>query len=246
MCCTYVLHSSVGTKCISNLCWPNPNHISEDTKCGSKRVNQTIQQGQKMNVNTLSWDRVHQMYHNCWPNPTQTREGTKPISIYASYASEDNQFQYVLIKPYPFQRWNMSPHACEDTKCISIRDDPKHPMLDRTKNVSKYVSTKTPTLPARTQCISQQELTKTSNAREFAICDSKCVDQTPHVPAKTENDSQNVFTKILPSQHVLNKPLPCQGRHKMHLNLLESIYLYFPPSSQLLYLWFCPVGLSLL
>ena len=27
---------------------------------------------------------------------------------------------------------------------------------------------------------------------------------------------------------------------------LESIYLYFPPSSQLLYLFFCPVGLSLL
>ena len=27
---------------------------------------------------------------------------------------------------------------------------------------------------------------------------------------------------------------------------LESIYLYFPPSSQLLYLCFCPVGLSLL
>ena len=30
------------------------------------------------------------------------------------------------------------------------------------------------------------------------------------------------------------------------LILLESIYLYFPPSSQLLYLCFCPVGLSLL
>ena len=28
--------------------------------------------------------------------------------------------------------------------------------------------------------------------------------------------------------------------------ILESIYLYFPPSSQLLYLCFCPVGLSLL
>ena len=28
--------------------------------------------------------------------------------------------------------------------------------------------------------------------------------------------------------------------------LLESIYLYFPPSSQLLYLCFCPVGPSLL
>ena len=27
---------------------------------------------------------------------------------------------------------------------------------------------------------------------------------------------------------------------------LESIYLYFPPSSQLVYLCFCPVGLSLL
>ena len=27
---------------------------------------------------------------------------------------------------------------------------------------------------------------------------------------------------------------------------LESIYLYFPPSSQLLHLCFCPVGLSLL
>ena len=30
------------------------------------------------------------------------------------------------------------------------------------------------------------------------------------------------------------------------LKHLESIYLYFPPSSQLLYLCFCPVGLSLL
>ena len=29
-------------------------------------------------------------------------------------------------------------------------------------------------------------------------------------------------------------------------NFIESIYLYFPPSSQLLYLCFCPVGLSLL
>ena len=27
---------------------------------------------------------------------------------------------------------------------------------------------------------------------------------------------------------------------------LESIYLYFPPSSQLVHLCFCPVGLSLL
>ena len=27
---------------------------------------------------------------------------------------------------------------------------------------------------------------------------------------------------------------------------LESIYLYFPPSSQLVYLCFCPVGISLL
>jgi len=121
----------------------------------------------------------------------------------------------------------MSSHACEDTKCISIRDDPKHPMLDRTKNVSKYVSTKTPTLPARTQCISQHELTKTSNAREFAICVSQCVDQTPHVPAKTENDSQNVFTKTLPSQrrhkmqslHELTKFIRRQRGHILYLNM---------------------------
>ena len=165
MCCTYVLHSSVGTICISNLCWPNPNHTSEDTKCSSTRVNRTIPLPARtkwMHVNTLSWDRGHKMYHkNCWLNPTKTREGTKPISIYASNASEDKQFQYVLIKPTHSSVDKTCPrmHA-KKTKCISIRDYPKHPMSDRTKNVSQYVSTKTPTMPARTQCISQHELTK--------------------------------------------------------------------------------------
>ena len=33
---------------------------------------------------------------------------------------------------------------------------------------------------------------------------------------------------------------------RMDLEKIESIYLYFPPSSQLLYICFCPVGLLLL
>ena len=41
-------------------------------------------------------------------------------------------------------------------------------------------------------------------------------------------------------------------RKKLYINLIEQyrrlelVYLYFPPSSHLVYLCFCPVGLSLL
>ena len=41
-------------------------------------------------------------------------------------------------------------------------------------------------------------------------------------------------------------PLKGLGHPLVMFLYLESIYLYFPPSSQLLYLCFCPVGLSLL
>ena len=41
-------------------------------------------------------------------------------------------------------------------------------------------------------------------------------------------------------------PQEANGQEIVTSRWLESIYLYFPPSSQLLYLWFCPVGLSLL
>ena len=42
------------------------------------------------------------------------------------------------------------------------------------------------------------------------------------------------------------KTFPIAVSHSVNLRKAESIYLYFPQSSQLLYLCFCPVGLLLL
>jgi hypothetical protein len=75
-------------------------------------------------------------------------------------------------------------------------------------------------------------------------CVSTCIDQTPPMPARTENAFQHVLTKPLPcqlghkiistfvdqtpamprrtqnaSQHVLTIPIPCQRRQYMHLKM---------------------------
>ena len=53
-----------------------------------------------------------------------------------------------------------------------------------------------------------------------------------------------IFCEVHPVESIKFYCLSCQVSDCLFYT--ESIYLYFPPSSQLLYLWFCPVGLSLL
>jgi hypothetical protein len=63
-----------------------------------------------------------------------------------------------------------------------------------------------------------------SLASEDKKCISSSVDQTPPMPAKTQNDSL----------HVLTKHIPCQGGHKMHFNMCWPTHPR-PASTQIAY-----------
>ena len=110
-----------------NLCWPNPSHISEDTKCIS------------ICTKLLPSQRGHKMYLKmCWPNascacadtsciPTCVEE-TQPMR-----AETQNATQSVLAKPS---------HSSEDTKCISIWVDQIHHLPARPQIASQHVLSK--------------------------------------------------------------------------------------------------------
>ena len=68
-------------------------------------------------------------------------------------------------------------------------------------------------MPARTQNVSNMCWPNPSSVSEHTKCISTYVDQTSLMLAWTLNASQ----------HVLNKPRPCQPKHKMYLNLCWSV-----------------------
>ena len=90
--------------------------------------------------------------------------------------------QHVLSKPIPSQRGHkMSLNMCW----------PNTPMPEITHNVS------------------QLDLNKPLHAFEDTKCITTCVDQTPHIPARTQNACQHVLTKFI----------QCKRRHKKHVNV---------------------------
>ena len=66
--------------------------------------------------------------------------------------------------------------------------------------------------------------TKPLNTCEATSCISTCIDQTQHLPAKTQNAPQIHQTPPMKArtqnvtQRVLTKHFPCQRGHKMYLN----------------------------
>ena len=93
----------------------------------------------------------------------------------------------------PERTKNVSQHAREVRKCISTYVDQTYPMSARTQNVSN--------------------ICWPNPSSEHTKCISTYVDQTSLMLAWTLNASQ----------HVLNKPRPCQPKHKMYLNLCWSV-----------------------
>ena len=162
MCFTYVLHSSVGTKCISNLCWPNPNHTATTQNVAQHELTEQFlcQQGQK-----------------CMLTPSHGIEDSKCITIVGRTQHKLERAQNPSQYTPPMRAgtnnfnmyWSNPTHSIWDT-CPRIHA--------RTQSVSQYVMTqnilcqigqkmflnmclpKPLTMPARTQCISQHELTK--------------------------------------------------------------------------------------
>ena len=122
--------------------------------------------------------------------------------------------------PMPARSENMEKlnpsHASNDTKCISTCVDKTHTMPTSTQNVSQNELTNlNPTqrghkIHLNLCCPNPSHDTK--NTKRILTCVifiSSSVDQTPPMPAMTQNVSQLVLTK----------PIPCNREHKMYLNL---------------------------
>ena len=141
-----------------NLCWPNASHASEDTKCFLTWVDQTPHKkastrnvSQLMLTKRIPCKRGHKMFRNlCWPNiPCQLGHKMHLHMCWPnpSYESEDkNVSQLELTKPVPCQGeqkmhlnlcWPNTSQASEDKKCVD----------------------QTPSIPARTQNVTQLVLT---------------------------------------------------------------------------------------
>ena len=139
------------------------------------------------------------------PNLCLASEDSNCISTYVNQipalpARTQNVSQHMLTKSLVCQRGlKIYLYVC----CPY----PSH-ASDAIKCISKCVDRTTP-MPARTQNVSENVLTKPSHASEDRKGISTCFDLTNRMPARTQNVSQQVLTKT----H------PCQRGHKMHLNM---------------------------
>ena len=125
----------------------------------------------------------HKMFLSlCWPNLPHASEYTNCISrrdwqTHPMPARTHIVSQHVVTQAIPCQRgqknhrnmcWANPSHSSKDTKCISTRVDKAHPM---SQNAT--------------------ELVLTSHAKEDKKCFLICIDQTPSMPARTQNTSQH-------------------------------------------------------
>ena len=78
-----------------------------------------------------------------------------------------------------------------------------------------------------------------SNVQEYVLIESFTL-----VNKRKKSECEQKFGQI-------NKTLKLSARNNINFTIVQQtylklIYLYFPPSSYLIYVCFCPVGLSLL
>ena len=212
------------------MCWPNPSHASEDTKCISTCVDQTpplvartqsasqhmltefspCQRGQKMNL--AMW----------WPNLSHASEDKKCISLYLTnpiQASEVTKCISTSIEQNPsYQRgqkmhlymcWPNPSHASEDTKCIATCVDKTPPLPVRKTNLSQHVLTKP--IPWQRECKMHPNMcwpnpSHTSKDTKFI---STCGHQ--NLPCQQGNKYISTWDKH-------NYLMACLRRHKKNLN----------------------------
>ena len=175
-------NASEDTKCISTCVDQNPSHANEDSKCISTCVEQWYR-WQKMHLN-MCWpkrQRGHIMHLNSfWPKTLLCQRGHK---IYLNM---------YWRKPIPCHRgltmflnmwWSNITYANEDTKSLTYQ---------RGKNIISAC-----VVNARTQNVSQNELTKHNPDSEDTNCFLRCVDQTHTKLARTQNLSHHWFNNPL-------------------------------------------------
>jgi hypothetical protein len=104
--------------------------------------------------------------------------------------------------------WQNPSHDSEDTKCISTCVDQTPPTTVTTQIGSHHVLTK-PLPCQRWQSESQHVLNKPISYQRGQTSISTSFDQTHHTPTST----------IMHINLCWQKPIPCQGEHKMHVNM---------------------------
>ena len=203
-----------------NKFWFDLSHATENTKCISSFVYQThLMPLRTKNVSehvlkkSIPCQRGHKICLNlCGPNLSLAWEDTEYISTCVDQtnlttARTQNVSQVVLTKHHSCQPgpkmhlnlcWPDASHASEDPKCISTCVDQTPPMTARTQNASQHVLTKRLPCQRGNKTYLNMCWPNLSNDSEDTKYISSCVDQTPLMPARSQNVSQHLLTKILP------------------------------------------------
>ena len=204
-----------------NMCWKNPSeakmylniwcpnhyHASEDIKCISTCVDQTL----------LIPARTQNLFQHVLPKPIECQRG---LNMYINkcwcHASEDLICTSKCVDqthPIPAKTQNVSQNmyrpnssnASEIAECLTCHRRHKMflnmcwPNTSHSREYRKWISTcvyQTPHITAKTQNASQHGLTLQFQREQKWI--SACVKQSPPLPARTQNVLQNVLMKPLP------------------------------------------------
>ena len=164
-----------GHKKYLNLCSPNPFNDSEDTKYIHHLLTKDI-----------LCQRRHKIHlHIGWPNPSHASQYIKCDSfVFASENESQTLLTKLLFQPSDEQKSITNcisiceEHAGEYTKCNSTCDRQTircHPEQKRNINMCCPIP---------------------SYASVDTKCISTCEEQSPHLPARTHNESQHVLTKL--------------------------------------------------
>ena len=160
-----------------NMHWTIPSHSSKVTKYILTCVDQTCQRG-------------HKMYHNlCWTNTFRATVDTRCISTSQHLACQRGN------KIYLNMCWANPSHASEDTESISTCVDQTPHISTRTEYASQHVFNKYIPCQRGLKIYLNLCWPNTFNASKDTCCISAYLDQTDPMTARTENESQHVFTK---------------------------------------------------
>ena len=185
-----------GHKMNLNLCWPNPSYENENTKCIPTCVDQT-------HPNTA---KTQNASHQTSPMTVRTQTGcqhmlTKHVPCMRGHKNLKISWPNIF-------------HDSKDTKCIStcvehipaIPTNTQRIMTARTQNSTQHILTKT--IPSKRTHksfssplhtshdsehtkLSQIKLIKNpSHNSEDTKCFRTCLDQSPPMPARTQNEPQ--------------------------------------------------------
>jgi hypothetical protein len=142
------------------------------------------QRGHKMYLNPSNVSKDRKCISACVDQtPTMPARSQKASQHVSTKTQTCHQEQRKYLKLC----WPNLPHACEETKCISTCVDQTPPMQARTQNISQLVLNKPIPCQRGHKMYHILSWLNPSHASEETKYISTCVNQTLHIPARTQN-----------------------------------------------------------